>query len=160
MHHHHQLTLFSGLRYREPCWTLVVRDISAPINWAVGVGVKISSFLRSNVNRSDWRLLRIFGTANFPWNLFPVRNMMDKVLITASLLLLCTALQVQSQIEIDRNLRIVGGAVARVGQFPHAAALILYLTKSRSSFCGGSIISSRFILTVLVNWKLFPFECK
>lgn len=73
---------------------------------------------------------------------------MDKVLITASLLLLCTALQVQSEIEIDRNLRIVGGAVARVGQFPHAVALILHLTKSRSSFCGGSIISSRFIITV------------
>lgn len=73
---------------------------------------------------------------------------MDKVLITASLLLLCTALQVQSQIEIDRNLRIVGGAVARVGQFPHAAALILHLTKSRSSFCGGSIIAPGFILTV------------
>lgn len=76
---------------------------------------------------------------------------MDKVLITASLLLLCATHQVQSQIEIDRNLRIVGGAVARPGQFPHAVALVLHLTQSRSSFCGGSIIHQNFILTVSVK---------
>ena len=73
---------------------------------------------------------------------------MDKVLITC-VLLVFSAIQVPiSALEIDRNLRIVGGTVARVNQFPHAVALVLHLTMSRSSFCGGSIIHANYILTV------------
>lgn len=71
------------------------------------------------------------------------------------LLLLCAAYQVRSQLDIDRNLRIVGGSVARVGQFPHAVALILHLTRSRSSFCGGSIIHPSYVLTVSTSFKVF-----
>lgn len=41
--------------------------------------------------------------------------------------------------------RIVGGEDAEVGQFPYQVSL--RSTLSRSHFCGGSILSSRFILT-------------
>lgn len=52
---------------------------------------------------------------------------------------------------MERNMRIIGGLVARVGQFPHAVALVLYLQESKSSFCGGSIIHPNFVLTVSVH---------
>lgn len=57
-------------------------------------------------------------------------------------------------VEMDRNLKIVGGLPARVAQFPHAAALVLSLVQSgttSTSFCGGSIINQHFILTVSVT---------
>lgn len=84
----------------------------------------------------------------------------DKVLIVVLAVILCV-IQVQSGFvefgrsskkdgfpELDRNLRIVGGLVARVAQFPHAAALVLHLTRTRNpSFCGGNIIHPNYILT-------------
>ncbi|KAG5679407.1 hypothetical protein PVAND_008975 [Polypedilum vanderplanki] len=45
-----------------------------------------------------------------------------------------------------RFTRIVGGSNAAVAQFPHAAALFLFL-KTGESFCGGSIIHDQYILT-------------
>lgn len=55
---------------------------------------------------------------------------------------------------MTRDLRIVGGSVARQNQFPHSVALILHLRpaegerQSMSSFCGGSVIHASYILTV------------
>ncbi|CRK93881.1 CLUMA_CG007408, isoform A [Clunio marinus] len=64
------------------------------------------------------------------------------------LMTLLISVNVQAEnLKLERNLRIVGGQVARPGQFPHAAALILHLTLSRSSFCGGNIIHQNYILT-------------
>lgn len=89
------------------------------------------------------------------------RHAKDKVLIVVLTVILC-AIQVNSGLiefgrsskrdggflEIDRNLRIVGGLVARNAQFPHAAALVLHLTRTRNpSFCGGNIIHPNYILT-------------
>lgn len=42
--------------------------------------------------------------------------------------------------------RIVGGQLASSGQFPYQAALFMS-DGSKSWFCGGSIISNRWILT-------------
>lgn len=78
------------------------------------------------------------------------RHAMIKVLLLMLFWMNCYSAKLP--IDFDRNLRIVGGATARVGQFPHAAALILYLPNARSSFCGGSIISAHFILTVSVKF--------
>jgi secreted trypsin-like serine protease len=50
------------------------------------------------------------------------------------------------QVEISRDVRIVGGQNAVSNQFPHAAALFLTL-RHGDSFCGGSIIHSVYILT-------------
>lgn len=58
------------------------------------------------------------------------------------LVTLCNA-----EVEIDRSTRIIGGSEARVGQFPYMVALILGLPDFGQSFCGGSIISSQFVLT-------------
>lgn len=85
---------------------------------------------------------------------------MDKVLITVVLLLICQTFNVRSQVAIDRNLRIVGGSVARAGQFPHTVALILHLVQSRSSFCGGSIIHQNFVLTVSVELSIILIVLK
>jgi secreted trypsin-like serine protease len=49
-------------------------------------------------------------------------------------------------VEIERNIRIVGGSQAQPNQFQHAVALFLTLTTG-DSFCGGSIINANFILT-------------
>lgn len=76
--------------------------------------------------------------------------MMSSKLIARIFILLCV-FRGSLQIEMDRSMRIVGGAMARVGQFPHAAALILHLTGSRSSFCGGSIIHPNYVLTVSIK---------
>lgn len=90
------------------------------------------------------------------------RHAKDKMLIMVLTSILCAVIQVQSSpvefsrklkhadspMDLDRNLRIVGGVMARVSQFPHAAALVLHLTRSRNpSFCGGSIIHPNYILT-------------
>lgn len=58
------------------------------------------------------------------------------------LVTLCNA-----EVKIDRSTRIIGGTEARRGQFPYIVALILGLPDYGQSFCGGSIISSNFILT-------------
>jgi secreted trypsin-like serine protease len=47
---------------------------------------------------------------------------------------------------ISRDIRIVGGNSAAATQFPHAAALFLFLTTGES-FCGGSIIHANYIIT-------------
>ncbi|CAG9801526.1 unnamed protein product [Chironomus riparius] len=47
---------------------------------------------------------------------------------------------------ISRDIRIVGGNTASGNQFPHAAALFLFLTTGES-FCGGSIIHANYIIT-------------
>lgn len=46
---------------------------------------------------------------------------------------------------IDMNIRIVGGEDAKEGQFPYQVAL--RFKSNHLHFCGGSILSSRFILT-------------
>lgn len=79
------------------------------------------------------------------------RHATDKVL-TLMFVIICTASQVVRSdfLDIERNLRIVGGLVSRPSQFPHAAALILHLTRNNRvehSFCGGSIIHQNFVLT-------------
>lgn len=75
---------------------------------------------------------------------------MDKTMTMRGVILVIFVIfHVNSErVEVERSMKIFGGSVARVGQFPHAAALILHLTESRSSFCGGSIINANFILTV------------
>lgn len=75
---------------------------------------------------------------------------MVKVLIAIVTLYSAVDKVESNSVQIDRNLRIVGGSTARIGQFPHAAALVLFLTQSRSSFCGGSIIHPNFVLSVSV----------
>jgi len=50
------------------------------------------------------------------------------------------------QENISRDIRIVGGSSANATQFPHAAALFLFLTTGES-FCGGSIIHANYIIT-------------
>jgi secreted trypsin-like serine protease len=72
---------------------------------------------------------------------------MAKLMIAIVVFLLIVSCQAGHE-PIDRNMRIVGGLPSRVGQFPHAVALILHLTESRSSFCGGSIIHRSYVLTV------------
>lgn len=58
---------------------------------------------------------------------------------------------------MTRDIRIVGGSVARQNQFPHSVALILHLRPApgerqpMSSFCGGSVIHASYILTVSVD---------
>ncbi|CAO1364180.1 unnamed protein product [Diamesa serratosioi] len=52
-----------------------------------------------------------------------------------------------AEVAIDRNSRITGGNEARIGQFPYMVALILGLPNYGESFCGGSIISTSFVLT-------------
>lgn len=47
--------------------------------------------------------------------------------------------------EFDRATRIVGGENATKGQFPYQVSL--RIIKSKVHYCGGSIISSRFIVT-------------
>lgn len=47
--------------------------------------------------------------------------------------------------EIDMETRIIGGEDAKLGQFPYQVSLRNAL--NRQHFCGGSIISQRFILT-------------
>lgn len=49
-------------------------------------------------------------------------------------------------IEIERNMRIVGGSVASATQFQHSVALFLKLHQG-DSFCGGSIIHPNYVLT-------------
>ena len=51
-----------------------------------------------------------------------------------------------AQQDISRNIRIVGGSTASPNQFPHAAALFLFLTTGES-FCGGSIIHANYLIT-------------
>lgn len=48
--------------------------------------------------------------------------------------------------DLPSSERIVGGQLARSGQFPYQAALFMSNSK-KSWFCGGSIISDRWILT-------------
>lgn len=48
--------------------------------------------------------------------------------------------------DIGSYQRIVGGQLASSGQFPYQAALIMSNGR-KSWFCGGSIISDRWILT-------------
>lgn len=48
--------------------------------------------------------------------------------------------------DIGSHQRIVGGQLASSGQFPYQAALIMSDGK-KSWFCGGSLISDRWILT-------------
>jgi hypothetical protein len=49
-------------------------------------------------------------------------------------------------VQIERNIRIVGGSQAQPNQFQHAVALFLTLNTG-DSFCGGSIIHQNWILT-------------
>ena len=77
---------------------------------------------------------------------------MDTKTIARLILLLCISSQVKSHLEPERNMRIVGGTISRVGQFPHAVALILHLIRSQSSFCGGSIIHPSYVLTVSIKF--------
>jgi secreted trypsin-like serine protease len=79
-----------------------------------------------------------------------LEKMMDKKFVARVALLLCLC-HVSTQVELDRAMRIVGGQTARVGQFPHAVALVLHLTGGRSSFCGGSIIHPNYVLTVSIK---------
>lgn len=51
-----------------------------------------------------------------------------------------------NRVQIERNIRIVGGSSAQPNQFQHAVALFLKLVNS-DSFCGGSIIHPNFIVT-------------
>lgn len=55
---------------------------------------------------------------------------------------------IRAQVAFDRDQRIVGGTVARPNQFPHAVALVLHQSESKSSFCGASIIHPAYLLTV------------
>lgn len=48
--------------------------------------------------------------------------------------------------DLGSDERIVGGQLAKSGQFPYQAALIMS-DRKKSWFCGGSIISDRWILT-------------
>lgn len=73
------------------------------------------------------------------------------VVLTFVVLIFCSTARANPR-NLDRDLRIVGGAIARVHQFPHAVALVLHLTHQRSSFCGGSIIHPSYVLTVSVNF--------
>lgn len=70
------------------------------------------------------------------------------------LLFLCVALDFATSARIVRPLditeeRIVGGEVARPSQFPYQVALVLVLNETEVStpYCGGIIISDRWILT-------------
>lgn len=69
--------------------------------------------------------------------------MMIKLLVFVTLAIV----QVQLS-EIDRNIRIVGGSIARFNQFPHVVGLILHTGVDQHSFCGGNIIHPAYILTV------------
>lgn len=51
-----------------------------------------------------------------------------------------------NRIQLDRNIRIVGGSTAQPNQFQHAVALFLTLVNG-DSFCGGSIIHPAYIVT-------------
>jgi secreted trypsin-like serine protease len=83
---------------------------------------------------------------------------MEKVLITILLVVFvasCEALPApkastnpRTFLDFNRDMRIIGGAVARVSEFPHMVALILHVRGGQSSFCGGSIIHPSFVLTV------------
>jgi secreted trypsin-like serine protease len=53
----------------------------------------------------------------------------------------------QSDSQLVRSDRIMGGQVARRNQFPYQVALILSLPGTQQTFCSGSIISNHFILT-------------
>lgn len=83
-----------------------------------------------------------------------VHRAIVKVSILALVLIFCLIPQAHSG-HVDRNLRIVGGSIARNNQFPHAVALVLHLTESRSSFCGGSIVHPSYVLTVSVIFSYF-----
>lgn len=74
----------------------------------------------------------------------------NAVVLTFVVLMISSMAQTNAR-NLDRDLRIVGGAIARVHQFPHAVALVLHLNQQRSSFCGGSIIHPSYVLTVSVN---------
>lgn len=69
-------------------------------------------------------------------------------------LTLSIEVELDPAIQIERDLRIVGGSVARQNQFPHSVALVLFLRpaegerQAMSSFCGGSVIHANYILTV------------
>ena len=54
--------------------------------------------------------------------------------------------------EIIRKERIVGGKIADPGQYPWLVALIY--ASSEELFCGGSIVSNRFILFALIFHNL------
>ncbi|XP_055844790.1 serine protease SP24D-like [Episyrphus balteatus] len=58
-------------------------------------------------------------------------------------LLVVVALVLCALVQAKPSARIVGGAYAQVGQFPHQVALYT----NRDFKCGGSIVSSRYILT-------------
>lgn len=72
-------------------------------------------------------------------------------LIILALCVLCASadfkFRLQKQIDADLSTRIVGGKEASEGQFPYQVAL--RKTDSHSTFCGGSILSSRFLLTAV-----------
>lgn len=77
---------------------------------------------------------------------------LTKLIVTAILLVATVLGSAESnifdeqEIRLDRTDRIVGGDEAAPGQFPYIASLRLYLI-SWSQWCGGSIITNRFILT-------------
>lgn len=72
----------------------------------------------------------------------------------------CTKLSnVERPTEFDPGTRIVGGEDAKEGQFPYQVALRTGLGAYTKHYCGGSIISQRFILTAGVctlNLNGFP----
>lgn len=102
-------------------------------------GVGVSSFFDGKEDRTESNRITLTSIQK-----------MDKMSIIRVILLFCLCCQLSTQLELDRSMRIVGGQTARVGQFPHAVALILYLAGSKSSFCGGSIIHPNFVLTVSI----------
>ena len=74
---------------------------------------------------------------------------MLKVLMTL-VLAFCIVNFVTAQKQFEKKRKILGGNVAAIGQFPHAAYLILHLMGSMASFCGGSIINQNYLLTVRI----------
>lgn len=146
--HHHSTANFFG-QLSVLCnifnWCLII--ISLSINWGVKLkAISVHSFgpALEELKRQETVHDKL---------LYTKRHAMDnKVLITLSVLLCCAAVNARAtgatKLIFDRDLRIVGGSVARTAQFPHAVALVLHLTLQRSSFCGGSIIHPTYVLTV------------
>jgi secreted trypsin-like serine protease len=54
--------------------------------------------------------------------------------------------QFRSSLNVFSGIRIIGGDIARAGQFPFAAA-IQVKTSDSTFFCGGALINTQWILT-------------
>lgn len=125
---------------------------SFPYKRSAEIGLWISLFFKAS---KDGTVKKVFSGRKIKilWTFTKFWTKIDKNMIARVTLLFFIISQVSSSHEMDRNMRIVGGTVARVAQFPHAVALALHLTFTRSSFCGGSIIHPSYVLTVSVKFE-------